>query len=247
MIILPAIDLKDGKCVRLYKGDFNTAEQVAADPLATALRFQEDGARWLHMVDLDGACQGRPINKNVILQIVKNTKLNVEVGGGIRDRNTIVEYLSQGVARVILGTAAIENPELLIWAISTYGSRIAVGIDAKDEKVMVSGWLQDCGSHYLDVARRLADLGVEYFIFTDISKDGTLNGPNFKQLEAIQRATGRNIIASGGVRDINHIKQLKAMAFYGAICGKSIYKGTLNLKEALQAAADDSERRVTNG
>jgi phosphoribosylformimino-5-aminoimidazole carboxamide ribotide isomerase len=239
MIILPAIDIKDGQCVRLYKGDFNTAQKVAPDPLETALRFQEAGASWLHMVDLDGACLGQPVNQKIFLEIAQKTKLKVELGGGIRDLETIDYYLAHGIARVILGTAAMSNPELIRKAISRYKDKIAVGIDARDEKVMVDGWLESSGRHYIDAARAMSELGVEYLIFTDISKDGTLNGPNLNQLQAVQEAADCRIIASGGIHNIHDIRNLTAMGLYGAICGQSIYKGTLDLREALSAANND--------
>ena len=237
MIILPAIDIRGGQCVRLYKGDFATAEKVAEDPLATAQSFAQAGAAWLHTVDLDGAVEGRPVNKAVFEQIVRRTPLKVEVGGGIRNMDTIAAYLDAGVSRVILGSAALSDPALVAEAIELYGSdAIAVGIDARDGMVQAQGWLAASTVHYIDLARAMTEIGVETIIFTDISRDGTLSGPNLEQLTALQQAVGGQIIASGGIRDLEDVKALRAAGLYGAICGKSLYKGTLDLAQAIQAA-----------
>lgn len=237
MIILPAIDIRGGQCVRLYKGDFATAEKVAEDPIATAQSFAEAGAAWLHTVDLDGAVEGRPVNKAVFEQIVRRTPLKVEVGGGIRNMDTIAAYLDAGVSRVILGSAALNDPALVAEAIELYGSdAIAVGIDARDGMVQAQGWLAASTVHYIDLARAMTEIGVETIIFTDISRDGTLAGPNLEQLTALQAAVGGQIVASGGIRDLEDIKALRAAGLYGAICGKSLYKGTLDLAQAIQAA-----------
>lgn len=237
MIILPAIDIRGGQCVRLYKGDFATAEKVAEDPIATAQSFAEAGAAWLHTVDLDGAVEGRPVNKAVFEQIVRRTPLKVEIGGGIRNMDTIAAYLDAGVSRVILGSAALNDPALVAEAIELYGSdAIAVGIDARDGMVQAQGWLAASTVHYIDLARAMTEIGVETIIFTDISRDGTLAGPNLEQLTALQAAVGGQIVASGGIRDLEDIKALRAAGLYGAICGKSLYKGTLDLAQAIQAA-----------
>ena len=237
MIILPAIDIRGGQCVRLYKGDFATVEKVAEDPLATAQSFAQAGAAWLHTVDLDGAVEGRPVNKAVFEQIVRHTSLKVEVGGGIRNMDTIAAYLDAGVSRVILGSAALSDSALVAEAIELYGSdAIAVGIDAREGLVQAQGWLAASMVHYIDLARAMTEIGVETIIFTDISRDGTLSGPNLEQLTALQKAVGGQIIASGGIRDLEDIKALRAAGLYGAICGKSLYKGTLDLAQAIQAA-----------
>ena len=237
MIILPAIDIRGGQCVRLYKGDFATAEKVAEDPIATAQSFAEAGAAWLHTVDLDGAVEGRPVNKAVFEQIVRRTPLKVEIGGGIRNMDTIAAYLDAGVSRVILGSAALNDPALVAEAIELYGSdAIAVGIDARDGMVQAQGWLAASTVHYIDLARAMTEIGVETIIFTDISRDGTLAGPTLEQLTALQAAVGGQIVASGGIRDLEDIKALRAAGLYGAICGKSLYKGTLDLAQAIQAA-----------
>lgn len=237
MIILPAIDIKDGQCVRLYKGDFATVEKVAEDPLTTAQAFEAAGAQWIHTVDLDGALEGRPVNRGIFEQIARHTALKVEVGGGIRSMDTIAAYLDAGVERVILGSAALNNPALVAEAIELYGAdAIAVGIDAKDGMVKAQGWLTESNVHYIDLAHAMSEIGVKTIIFTDISRDGTLTGPNLEQLSALQQAVGGQIVASGGVSTLADITALKAAGLYGAICGKSIYKGTLDLAMAISAA-----------
>lgn len=240
MILLPAIDLKDGACVRLYKGSFETAEQVAADPLETAKAFEKAGARWLHMVDLDGAKDGRPQNLDVVLAVAKAVSMQVELGGGIRDLDTAERCLSGGVSRVILGSAAVKNPTFVREALAAFGpERVAVGIDAKNGMVSAEGWLDDSEVHFLDLAREMEQVGVRTIIFTDIAKDGTLEGPNLSQLAELQQATNCQIIASGGISGIGDIAALKKLGVYGAICGKSLYKGTLDLKEALKLAEEE--------
>jgi phosphoribosylformimino-5-aminoimidazole carboxamide ribotide isomerase len=234
MIILPAIDIKDGNCVRLIKGDFGTAHKVAEDPFETAARFKEAGAAWMHMVDLDGAKTGERPNSNLILRVIKSCGLNVEIGGGIRDMRSASDYLDSGAARVILGSAALANKDFVKEAVVTYGEKIAVGIDALGGMVATHGWLNTSDVPYTDFAKEMEQIGVKFIIFTDISCDGMLEGPNFSQLEALQKAVSCNIIASGGIRDIDNISRLSSMNLYGAICGKSIYSGTLDLAQAVR-------------
>lgn len=237
MIILPAIDLLDGKCVRLYKGDYNKDEVVAKDALKTALSFKESGAAWLHMVDLNGAKDGGNANFSIIKQVAAGSGLKVETGGGIRDLTAIEKHLNAGVSRVILGSAALKNPGLVKEAVKQFsGESVAVGIDAKSGFVMTEGWLKSSKVHYLDLAAAMADMGVKYIIYTDIDKDGTLEGANLQQLKELSQKVNVNIIASGGVKDIGDIKAIKALNLYGAICGQSIYKGTLSLTEAISVA-----------
>ena len=238
MIILPAIDIKDGKCVRLWKGDFQTAEQVAESYMDTARSFAEAGAQWIHMVDLDGAKSAQPVNADIFLDVAKRTPLKVELGGGIRSLDTVEYYLSGGISRVILGSIALKNPRIVKDAVTEYGDRIAVGIDAKNGKVAAEGWLDDSDVDYITLAREMIRAGVGTFIFTDISKDGTLSGVNAEQLSALADATrGQcNIIASGGVHTIEDIRICREMGLYGTICGKSLYKGTLDLREAIAEA-----------
>lgn len=236
MIILPAIDIKDGKCVRLYKGDFNTVEKVAESPLETALSFQKTGAQYLHMVDLDGAKDGNLANKEVFLEVAKETSLKIELGGGIRDEQSASFYLENGIERVILGSAAVKNPQLVKDLVKEYCDRIVVGIDAMHGMVKTEGWLDTSEVNYIDLAKEMESIGVQYIVYTDISKDGTLTGPNLQELKAINDQVNVNIIASGGISNIKDIKALKKLGVYGAICGKSLYKNTLSLAEALQVA-----------
>lgn len=241
MIILPAIDIKDGNCVRLVRGDYATSQKVAEDPVQTAVSFQNDGAEWLHMVDLDGAKDGRPINSSVILGILKSTSMKIEIGGGIRDMNTLEFYLSQGISRVILGSAAVKNPDFVKEAVQNYGESIAVGIDARAGKVAAEGWLDTSEVNYIDLAKNMESIGVKYIIFTDISRDGTLSGPNLVQLDALNNSVSCDIIASGGVSNLKDILNLTSLRLYGAICGKSLYTGDLNLKQAILASKGDSK------
>ena len=215
MILLPAIDLHEGKCVRLFRGDYDTAEVVAQDPLSTAKRFQEQGARWLHMVDLDGAKDGKPQNQQLIFDVVENTDLHVEVGGGIRDMDTVEYYLDRGVSRVILGSAALRDPEFVRQAVKRHGKQIAVGIDALDGKVAAEGWLEQSQVDYVDFAKEMESLGVQYLICTDIHQDGTMNGPNLVMLDKLNRAVHCHIIASGGVSSLLDIVSLYDLGLYG--------------------------------
>ena len=238
MVILPAIDIKDGQCVRLYKGDYATVQKVADSYMDTARAFENAGAEWIHMVDLDGAKDATQQNKDIFLDVAKNTKLKVEVGGGIRSMDTVEMYLKGGISRVIIGSAAVKNPQLVKDAVKEYGERIAVGIDAKNGFVATEGWLETSNVHFTQLARAMSDVGVEYIIFTDISKDGTLSGVNAQQLDEINKCCKANIIASGGVHTIEDIKICKNLGLYGTICGKSIYSGSLDLAEAVKTAGN---------
>lgn len=234
MIILPAVDIMGGKPVRLYKGDFSTAGQVAENALDTAKEFENAGAEWIHMVDLDGSLQKKRVNTDIFLSVAENTSLKVELGGGIRTMQDIEFYLSGGILRVILGSVALKDPQLVKEAAGEFGNKIAVGIDAKNGYAAAEGWTQTSDIYFTELAKKMEQFGVETIIFTDISKDGTLSGPNLAQLEEIDHAVSCNIIASGGITNIEDIKALKSLSLYGAICGKSIYSGTLDLKEALE-------------
>lgn len=233
MIILPAIDIHQGRCVRLFQGDYATAQVVAGDPVETARRFESQGAGWLHMVDLDGAKEGRPVNRELILRTVRSTGMRVELGGGIRDMETIEDYLDQGIERVILGSVALEDPNLVKAAVERFGPRIAVGIDARDGKAAAQGWTQASGADYIDLAREMEQLGVETIICTDIGRDGTQTGPNLDMLEKLDRAVGCNIVASGGVSCLKDLTDLRDLGLYGAIAGKAVYSGAVDLEEAL--------------
>lgn len=234
MIVIPAIDLKDGRCVRLYKGEFSKLEVVSNSPVDTAAAFKKEGAEFIHIVDLDGALKGEPVNLGIIEEIVKSIDIPIEAGGGIRNIETIEKLLDIGVKRIILGTAALENKALLMEAAKLYGPSIAVGIDVKGENVATQGWLRVSDMNYIDFAKEMEDLGIKTLIVTDISKDGTLEGPNLKMIEKVKQSTDLQIIASGGIRSIENIRDLKALHIYGTITGKAIYSGSLNLREAIE-------------
>ncbi len=233
MIILPAIDIHEGKCVRLFRGDYSTAQVVAGDPVETARRFMAQGANWLHMVDLDGAKAGYPQNMDLILQVAQEVNMNIQVGGGIRTLNTVEQYLSAGVARVILGPAALETPEFVRQSVKAYGRKIAVGIDALNGMAATQGWTQHSGTGYIELAKQVEDMGVEYIICTDIHKDGTQDGPNLEMLDQLNRSVSCNIIASGGMSSLLDIVALYDLGLYGAIAGKAIYAGSLDLAAAV--------------
>ena len=233
MIIFPAIDIMDGKPVRLLRGDFDTAEQVAEDVLTTAKQFARVGCTWVHMVDLDGSLQKKPVNTDPILQVVEHTPLKVEVGGGIRTMEDIAFYLDRGVDRVILGSVALKNPELVQQAVDAYGDKIAVGIDAKQGMVATEGWTEDSQMDFIDLAKAMEKMGVATIIYTDIGRDGTLSGTDVQGLDRLNKAVSCNVIASGGVTTITDILVMKDKKMYGTICGKCIYKKTLDLREAV--------------
>ncbi|MCI8623337.1 MAG: 1-(5-phosphoribosyl)-5-[(5-phosphoribosylamino)methylideneamino]imidazole-4-carboxamide isomerase [Provencibacterium sp.] len=241
MILLPAIDLKDGRCVRLYQGDFNTAQQVAPSPDEAARAFRKSGAEWLHMVDLDGAKERRPVNAEAVIAVARSSGLRVEVGGGIREMAAVESYLENGVSRVILGSAALFNPELVRQAAARYGERVAVGIDARGGRAASDGWLHTSETDFIELAKAMEQAGVGTIIYTDIGRDGTLQGPNLEELAALAAAVRCRVIASGGVRDLRDIAALKALGLYGAICGKSLYEGTLPLPEALRLAGEETD------
>lgn len=234
MFIFPAIDIIDGKPVRLFKGDFATAEQVAEDALQTAEDFVKAGAQWIHMVDLDGSLQKSPVNSDTFISVAKQTPLKVEIGGGIRTMQDIDFYVNNEISRVILGSVALKNPQLVEEAVKEFGDLIAVGIDAKNGFAATEGWTEGSDMHFIELAKQMEQMGVNTIIYTDISKDGTLSGPNVEQLVELNHAVSCNITASGGVTNIDDIIALRDNNLYGAICGKSIYKGTLDLREAIE-------------
>ncbi|MGN1123682.1 MAG: 1-(5-phosphoribosyl)-5-[(5-phosphoribosylamino)methylideneamino]imidazole-4-carboxamide isomerase [Eubacterium sp.] len=234
MIIFPAIDIIGGKPVRLYKGDFSTASQVAEDALQTAEQFVRCGCEWIHMVDLDGSLKKEPVNSQTFIDVAKQTSLKVELGGGIRTMKDIDFYINNNISRVILGSVALKNPSLVEEAVKEFGDAVAVGIDAKNGYAATEGWTQKSDVYFTDLAKRMEAVGVKTIIFTDISKDGTLSGPNLEQLVEINEAVSCNITASGGVTTITDILALRDKRLYGAICGKAIYKNTLDLFEAVE-------------
>lgn len=233
MIILPAIDILGGECVRLFKGEYGTARKVASSAKETVKNFEECGAEFIHLVDLDGAKEGKTVNRELFFSLAKMTDVPLELGGGIRNMETVDAYIGGGISRVILGSAALRDRGFLRRAVDKYKEKIAVGIDAKNGKVSVSGWLDDSDVDYIEFAKEMEKEGVKNIIFTDISKDGTLAGPNLEQLSALSKAVKCDITASGGVHNIEDIKNLKEMNLYGAIAGRSLYDGTLDLKEAV--------------
>lgn len=238
MIILPAIDMISGRPVRLYQGDYSRSEIVADSVLKTAETFAEAKAGYIHMVDLDGAKSGKRENAKLIAEAAQKLDVPVECGGGIRTMEDISWYIENGVSRVILGTAAINNEELLKEALARYGARIAVGMDCRDGYACSDGWLQSSKYYYIDFAKHLEELGVKNIIFTDISRDGTLSGPNLEMLANLKEAVSCDITASGGIRSIDDIKALNALGLYGAIIGKAIYTGDIDLNEAIAAARE---------
>ena len=231
MRVIPAIDLKDGQCVRLQKGDYGTAHKVAENPVETAQRFLDAGADLVHMVDLDAAKDGSHANYGVVEQVIRETGATVELGGGIRSMQDVETVLALGVSRVIIGSAAVRDPEFVAEAVKKYGDKIVVGIDAKSETVRTDGWLGDSGENYIAFAERMESIGVRHIIFTDIDKDGMLAGPNFDQLAALRASVSCEIIASGGVSTLEDIAGLKKLGIDGAIAGKAVYTGTLDLEK----------------
>ena len=234
MLIFPAIDLKDGRAVRLRRGDFSTVHQVADDPLETARAFYAAGARYLHMVDLDGARDG--IRKNsAIVRAAASAGLRIELGGGIRSAADLEAVFALGVWRAVIGSAAVSRPDFVREALAAWGpERIAVGVDAKDGLVRTAGWEENAGVDYLAFARQMEDLGVRHIIFTDIDTDGVLAGPAFDRLEALQKTVSCAITASGGVSSNADLRALRDRGLYAAIVGKAWYAGAVDLAQAVE-------------
>ncbi len=236
MILYPAIDLKNGQCVRLLRGDMNAATVFSDSPAAQAKTFAGLGFRWLHVVDLDGAVSGRSANATVVSEILKNVSLPVQLGGGIRDRAAIEHWLEAGVARVILGTIAVRDPQLVRDAARAFPGKIAVGIDAKGGHVAVEGWVSDSGVAARELARRFEDAGVACIVYTDISRDGTGTGLNIDETAGVADAVSVPVIASGGIGSLDDLRALKARAhpnIAGAICGRALYEGRIDARAAL--------------
>lgn len=236
MILLPAIDMKDGQCVRLQKGEFSTVSQVADSALETAKAFADAGAKWVHMVDLDGARGGLKINFPYISEVIRQSGLLVELGGGIKTQADVDAVANAGVARLVIGSAAVTAPEVVEYALTKYGDRVAVGIDCLNGRVRTAGWERDSGLSGLELAQAMEKKGVKTLIFTDIATDGMLSGPSFDQLSALQKAVKCNIVASGGVTTLDDVKRLRDMGLYGAIIGKAYYAGTIDLAKAVREA-----------
>ena len=234
MEIFPAIDLKKGRCVRLYQGEFSKETVMNEDPVAQAIIFETFGAKQLHIVDLDGAVAGESLNLSVIERICKAVRIPVQVGGGIRSLVAVEKLFSVGVDKVILGTAALYDKPFLEEAVFLYKEKIIVGIDAKNGFVATRGWLDVSEISYIDLAKQMENVGVQTIVFTDISKDGTLAGPNIEQLELLQKSVSTRLIASGGIASIQDVKKLNDMNIYGVIIGKALYEKTIDLEEVLE-------------
>ncbi len=233
MIIEPAIDLKDGKVVRLLKGDFDTVHQVADDPVSVAKDFAAAGAKVIHMVDLDGAKSGQRVNGDIVRSVTEQTGMKIELGGGIRSMADLEAVFAMGVWRAVIGSAAVTDPGFVRSAILRYGDAIAVGVDTQDGKVKTAGWVENSGLDYLEFAKSMEDMGVKTLIFTDIETDGALSGPSYDRLKELKKAVRCQIVASGGVSCNADIEHLAEMGLYGAIIGKAYYAGTIDLAQAV--------------
>ncbi|QSX07605.1 1-(5-phosphoribosyl)-5-[(5-phosphoribosylamino)methylideneamino]imidazole-4-carboxamide isomerase [Alkalibacter rhizosphaerae] len=239
MIVLPAIDIKNGRCVRLQQGLMDQETAYFDDPVQVAKMWETQGASYLHLVDLDGAFTGNQPNKDLIRRMVASVSIPVELGGGIRSEETVDSYLSMGVDRVILGTRAVEDMDLVKRLCDKYPGRIAVSVDAKGDFVAVKGWVETSDKKVLPFCRELQEAGVATIIYTDISRDGMLMGPNVEMLKTLQEKLDVDIIASGGIARIDNIKELAGLDLYGAITGKALYEGTLTMKEILDFLGED--------
>lgn len=233
MVIYPAIDLRDGKCVRLVRGDFDRTTVYSDDPVQMAKKWEACGARWLHVVDLDGARQENSNNRAVICEIAKALSIPVQTGGGIRTMEDIEALLSAGISRVILGTVAVQNPDFVARAAESFGDKIAVGIDAKDGYAAISGWEEVSNRKAVELARQMKKIGIRHIIYTDIATDGMLKGPNLAAMEEMAEAFGNGVIASGGVGCVEDLVSLSKTGVSGAIVGKALYTGSVDLHQAI--------------
>jgi phosphoribosylformimino-5-aminoimidazole carboxamide ribotide isomerase len=240
MNIIPAIDLIGGQAVRLMKGDYNKVTVYSDTPVEVAKSFEKSGAKFLHVVDLDGAKDGSTANFDTIREITAATSLFVEVGGGIRSMETVKKYIDVGVGRVIIGTAAVTDPCFLNEAVKTYGERIAVGIDVKDGMVAIKGWTEVSDQSCLDFCKKMSDIGVRTIICTDISKDGMMQGTNHELYAELQGRFNMDIVASGGISSTDDVRRLAKLGVYGAILGKAIYTGAIDLCDALQIVKEEA-------
>ncbi len=236
MNIFPAIDLYQGKAVRLFKGDYNNMTVYSSDPPAKAQEFASQGAEYIHLVDLEGAKDGSLVNFDTVASIIRRSGLNAQIGGGIRSEDAISRYLDIGVMRVILGTVALENPDFLADMVSKYGEKIAVGVDIRDGLVAVKGWLETSSTDCFEFIERLSETGVRTIICTDISKDGAMSGTNLPLYQKLQSSFSMDIVASGGVSSISDVKSLRDIGLYGAILGRGIYTGDIILSKAIEVA-----------
>lgn len=236
MILFPAIDIRGGNCVRLIQGDYNKEKVYSDSPVAMAKEWADKGAEYIHIVDLDGAKSGVSTNAAVIQEIAKSSSVPIQVGGGVRTMEAVKGHIDSGVSRVIIGTAAINNPEFLKEAVRTYGDKIAVSLDAKNGYIATDGWTDTSEIKALDLIKDLEEIGVKTIVYTDIAKDGMLQGPNFAELEAMNNASSIDVIASGGVSTASDVSKLAQNDMYGAIVGKALYDHTVTLEELLEAA-----------
>lgn len=234
MILYPAVDIYNGKCVRLTQGKFDQATVYFENPLDAAKKWAGLGAEWLHVVDLNGALEGKPVNLKPIEEIMTSVNLPIQIGGGIRNEETADIFLTMGAGRVVIGSAAIEDPDLVQVLCVKYEERIAVGLDAKEGKIALHGWKDFAEKGAVETARELAGMGLHHLIYTDISRDGMMTGPNFDAIQKIVNSVGIPVIASGGVSSLEDLKKLKQMGAGGAILGRALYEGKIDLKEALQ-------------
>ena len=236
MLIFPAIDLYGGKAVRLYKGDYKQMTVYSDDPVSVARDFESKGASWVHLVDLEGAKNGTTPNIDTVSAIAQKTSLNCEIGGGIRNMETVEKYFNAGVSRVILGTAAVTDEAFLRAAVSKYGEKIAVGVDIKDSMVAIKGWIEKSEYDAFDFCKKMQKIGVKTIICTDISKDGAMKGANHALYRELSEKFKMQIVASGGVSSMDDVEKLAALDIYGAIIGKAYYTGAIDLKEAIEKA-----------
>ena len=233
MILYPAIDIRGGRCVRLIEGDFDRETTYDSDPSLAARRWAEAGAEWLHVVDLDGAVAGRPINVETVAQIRAAVDVPIQLGGGLRQLTDLEDAFSAGVDRTILGTVALRDPELVISAVARWDDRIAVALDARDGRLATDGWVGQTDTSAVEVAQRLARSGVRHFIYTDIRRDGTLSGPNLPGLSELVEEVDADVIASGGIASLDDIKAVATVGAAGAIVGRALYDGRIDLAEAV--------------
>lgn len=233
MLIFPAIDLYGGKAVRLYKGDYQQMTVYSDDPLSVARDFENKGAKWVHLVDLEGAKNGTTPNIDVVSKIARETSLSCEIGGGIRNMETVEKYFRAGVSRVILGTAAVTDEAFLKAAVAKYGEKIAVGVDIKDSMVAIKGWIEKSEYDAFDFCEKMQKIGVKTIICTDISKDGAMKGANHALYRSLSEKFSMQIVASGGVASMEDVKKLAALNIYGAIIGKAYYTGAIDLEKAV--------------
>ena len=233
MEIIPAVDIRAGRCVRLYQGDYKQETVFDEDPVTAALIWYSQGARWLHIIDLDGAAAGQPQNTKVVEEIIKESGLLIELGGGIRQEAVAERLLRQGVSRIILGTAAIENRELVKKLCQRFGEAIAVSLDARDGKIAIRGWQKNTIVQILHLSGEMVDAGVRRFIYTDRIRDGSLTEPNFDMIRGLLGEVDVPVIVAGGISRLEHLRRIKELGSEGAIIGKALYPGDINLGEAI--------------